>query len=203
MTSNIWDKNVEVVTTPSSVKGGETGEFTYGKRALRIGVANPITIGTATCKVSTVVVNGVEYEYTGENYNLVAGTVDGFSKGVSIARELGSIRFAFGGVLSKDVQVKFVYDNVPANPDEKPTFSPVVASSNGNYGTISAENVVFSANVENGSLWTVTAILDEYNLPLNRMVRLTCIPRKSAKGEPYYEIMRPNLNSSTWQQDKK
>lgn len=50
---------------------------------------------------------------------------------------------------------------------------------------------------------SVTAILDDYNLPLNRMVRLTCIPRKSAKGEPYYEIMRPNLNSSTWQQDKK
>lgn len=50
---------------------------------------------------------------------------------------------------------------------------------------------------------SITAILDEYNLPLNRMVRLTCIPRKSAKGEPYYEIMRPNLNSSTWQQDKK
>ena len=49
---------------------------------------------------------------------------------------------------------------------------------------------------------SVTAILDEYNLPLNRMVRLTCIPRKSQKGEPYYEIMRPNLNSSTWQQDK-
>ena len=50
---------------------------------------------------------------------------------------------------------------------------------------------------------SITAILDDYNLPLNRMVRLTCIPRKSAKGEPYYEIMRPNLNSSTWQQDKK
>ena len=50
---------------------------------------------------------------------------------------------------------------------------------------------------------SITAILDEYNLPLNRMVRLTCIPRKSAKGEPYYEIMRPNLNSSKWQQDKK
>lgn len=50
---------------------------------------------------------------------------------------------------------------------------------------------------------SITAILDEYNLPLNRMVRLTCIPRKSAKGEHYYEIMRPNLNSSTWQQDKK
>ena len=49
---------------------------------------------------------------------------------------------------------------------------------------------------------SVTAILDEYNLPLNRMVRLTCIPLKSQKGEPYYEIMRPNLNSSTWQQDK-
>lgn len=50
---------------------------------------------------------------------------------------------------------------------------------------------------------SVTAILDEYNLPLNRMVRLTCIPRKSQKGEPYYEIIRPNLNSSTWRQDKK
>lgn len=50
---------------------------------------------------------------------------------------------------------------------------------------------------------SITAILDDYNLPLNRMVRLTCIPRKSAKGEPYYEIMRPNLNSSTCQQDKK
>ena len=50
---------------------------------------------------------------------------------------------------------------------------------------------------------SITAILDDYNLPLDRMVRLTCIPRKSAKGEPYYEIMRPNLNSSTWQQDKK
>lgn len=50
---------------------------------------------------------------------------------------------------------------------------------------------------------SVIAILDVYNLPLNKMVRLTCIPRKSAKGEPYYEIMRPNLNSSTWQQDKK
>ena len=49
---------------------------------------------------------------------------------------------------------------------------------------------------------SVTAILDEYNLPLNRTVRLTCIPRKSQKGEPYYEIMRPNLNSSTWRQDK-
>ena len=50
---------------------------------------------------------------------------------------------------------------------------------------------------------SITAILDDYDLPLDRMVRLTCIPRKSGKGEPYYEIMRPNLNSSTWQQDKK
>lgn len=48
---------------------------------------------------------------------------------------------------------------------------------------------------------SITAILDEYNLPLNRMVRLTCIPRKSQKGEPYYEIIPPKL--STWQQDKK
>ena len=39
---------------------------------------------------------------------------------------------------------------------------------------------------------SITAILDEYNLPLNKMVRLTCIPRTSYKGEPYYEIMNPN-----------
>lgn len=38
---------------------------------------------------------------------------------------------------------------------------------------------------------SITAILDDYNLPLNRMVRMTCIPRKSGKGESYYEIMRP------------
>ena len=49
---------------------------------------------------------------------------------------------------------------------------------------------------------SITAILDDYNLPLNRMVRLTCIPRQSQKCEPYYEIIRPNLNSSTWRQDK-
>ena len=154
VTSNIWDKNVEVVTTPSSIKGGETGEFTYGKKALTIKVANPITIGTATCKVSAVVVNGVEYYSTGSNHNLAAGTVDGFSKGVSIASGLGSIRFAFGGVLSKDVQVKFVYDNVPANPDETATFSPVVTSSNATHGSVTA---AFSANEDNSSIWTVTA----------------------------------------------
>lgn len=50
---------------------------------------------------------------------------------------------------------------------------------------------------------SITAILDDYDLTLDLIVRLTCIPRKSAKGEPYYEIMRPNLNSSKWQQDKK
>ena len=49
---------------------------------------------------------------------------------------------------------------------------------------------------------SITAILDEYKLPLNRMVSLTCIPRKSQIGEPYYEIMRPNSNLNTWQQDK-
>lgn len=39
---------------------------------------------------------------------------------------------------------------------------------------------------------SVTAILDDYNLPLEKMVRLTCIPRKNKNGEPYYEIIRPN-----------
>lgn len=39
---------------------------------------------------------------------------------------------------------------------------------------------------------SVTAILDDYHLPLNKMVRLTCIPRKNRNGETYYEIIRPN-----------
>ena len=39
---------------------------------------------------------------------------------------------------------------------------------------------------------SVTAILDDYNLPLEKMVRLTCIPRKDKNGEVYYEIINPN-----------
>lgn len=39
---------------------------------------------------------------------------------------------------------------------------------------------------------SVTAILDDYNLPFNKMVRLTCIPRKDKNGEAYYEIINPN-----------
>jgi len=37
---------------------------------------------------------------------------------------------------------------------------------------------------------SVTAICDRYNLPLNRMVRLSVIPRKMLGGT-YYEIQRP------------
>lgn len=39
---------------------------------------------------------------------------------------------------------------------------------------------------------SVTAILDDYNLPLEKMVCLTCIPRKNKNGEAYYEIINPN-----------
>lgn len=38
---------------------------------------------------------------------------------------------------------------------------------------------------------SVTAILDEYGLPLDRMVRLSVIPRKTGSGETFYEIQRP------------
>lgn len=38
---------------------------------------------------------------------------------------------------------------------------------------------------------SVTAILDDYDLPLNRMVRLSVIPRITSLGEPFYEIQRP------------
>lgn len=47
---------------------------------------------------------------------------------------------------------------------------------------------------------SVTGILDDYHLPLDNMVRLSCIPRLSGKGETYYEIIPPK--SKTWQQDK-
>lgn len=40
---------------------------------------------------------------------------------------------------------------------------------------------------------SVTAILTEYGLPVDRMVRLNVRPRKTTKGETYYEIQ----NSST------
>lgn len=38
---------------------------------------------------------------------------------------------------------------------------------------------------------SVTALLDEYDLPLNRVVFLTVLPRKTAQGEVFYEIQRP------------
>ena len=38
---------------------------------------------------------------------------------------------------------------------------------------------------------SVTAICDSYNLPLNRMVRLSVIPRKTRNGHTFYEIQRP------------
>lgn len=39
---------------------------------------------------------------------------------------------------------------------------------------------------------SVTAICDRYNLPLNKMVRLSVLPKKLYNGETYYEIQRPN-----------
>lgn len=38
---------------------------------------------------------------------------------------------------------------------------------------------------------SVTAICDSYHLPLDKMVRLTVLPRKTAHGETFYEIQRP------------
>lgn len=38
---------------------------------------------------------------------------------------------------------------------------------------------------------SVTAILDSYSCPLDKMVSLTVLPRKTVKGECFYEIQRP------------
>lgn len=38
---------------------------------------------------------------------------------------------------------------------------------------------------------TVSGILSEYDLPIDKKVRLTVIPRKTGNGETFYEIQRP------------
>lgn len=38
---------------------------------------------------------------------------------------------------------------------------------------------------------SVTAILHSYSCPLDKMVRLSCIPRKTVQGENFYEIQEP------------
>lgn len=40
---------------------------------------------------------------------------------------------------------------------------------------------------------SVTAICDDYGIPLDSMVRLSVFPRQTAQGETFYEIQRPNL----------
>lgn len=38
---------------------------------------------------------------------------------------------------------------------------------------------------------SVTAICDDYGCPLDRMVRLSVLPRKTALGDVFYEIQKP------------
>lgn len=38
---------------------------------------------------------------------------------------------------------------------------------------------------------SVTSICNDYDCPLDRMVRLSVLPRKTAQGEVFYEIQRP------------
>jgi hypothetical protein len=38
---------------------------------------------------------------------------------------------------------------------------------------------------------SVNAILDQYGCPLDRLVRLSVIPRKTVRGETFYEIQKP------------
>ncbi len=39
---------------------------------------------------------------------------------------------------------------------------------------------------------SVTGILANYGLPTDKMVRLSVLPRKTANGQTFYEIQRPN-----------
>ena len=55
--------------------------------------------------------------------------------------------------MTGDFKVEFIYNNVPANTEE-PLFTPVVASNNAAYGSVTA---ALNYNEDNSSVWTVTA----------------------------------------------
>ncbi len=44
---------------------------------------------------------------------------------------------------------------------------------------------------------SVTGILASYKLPLDKMVRLSVLPRKTRTGELFYEIQRPDAHKMT------
>lgn len=153
VTSNVWDKTVEVVTKPSSVKGGETGAFSYVAKVLRISPVEKVKVGDVTCNLIAVALNGVRYEKVSSATKIPAGTFKGVNMQVTVGVSLAHIKLVAKGELTDNFSVEFIYDNVPPNTEE-PLFTPVVDSNNATYGSVTTTS--FVANNENSSTWTVT-----------------------------------------------
>ena len=154
VTSNVWDKTVEVVTAPESIKGGNTGAFSYDSTTkLTVRPVAQVTVGDTTCNLIAVALNGVRYEKVSSVTRIPDGTFEGFNAQVTIGKKLATVSFVAGGELTGDFKVEFIYNNVPANTEE-PLFTPVVASNNAAYGSVTA---ALNYNEDNSSVWTVTA----------------------------------------------
>lgn len=69
--------------------------------------------------------------------------------------------------------------------------------------TISTVFVELQYNTEHGKIGfrtdspSVMGILASYSLPLDGLVKLTVLPRKTKAGEPFYEIQRPDAHKQT------
>ena len=148
VTSNITDPTIEVVSSPVSVKGGETGVFSYDSvEGLTIVPVASVTIAndmTVTLGSNCVDINGTLPK---SNKN-ASYTIDGFANStVSVGKKFRSITLKAGGELTRDIHIELNYP-VP--------YTPVVTSSNANHGTIDSNGLTYKKNVSGTSVWTVT-----------------------------------------------
>ena len=151
VTSNIWDSSVEVISSPSVVKGGETGAFSYDGTSLKIPLKRSVNVLGISCSLGNkdLSINGTTpVRNKAANY-----TIDGFTGTVNVTRNYGSITFSADGELTKDIQIVLTYSNVPTLKYTIPT----VESSDAKRGTIQATGLTFKKSDDNGDVWTVTA----------------------------------------------
>lgn len=151
VTSNIWDSSVEVISSPSVVKGGETGAFSYDGTSLKIPLKNSVNVLGISCSLGNkdLSINGTTpVRNKAANY-----TIDGFTGTVNVTRRYGSITFSADGELTKDIHIVLTYSNVPTLRYTIPT----VESSDTKHGTIQAAGLTFKKSNDNGDVWTVTA----------------------------------------------
>lgn len=151
VTSNIWDSSVEVISSPSVVKGGETGAFSYDGTSLKIPLKNSVNVLGISCSLGNkdLSINGTTpVRNKAANY-----TIDGFTGTVNVTRKYGSITFSADGELTKDIHIVLTYSNVPTLRYTIPT----VESSDTKHGTIQAAGLTFKESNDNGDVWTVTA----------------------------------------------